>query len=282
MDRETIKCILTNGYNDDNTFLFHYTSLEACCSIIESRQLRMGNLSSTNDPLEFCGFPGPYFIGDVESADMARKYEEDKEAQNLRNRTVRILCFCQDFTYSELRKITPFINAPMPNFADNLLSKGWARARMWAQYADNHRGTCLVFNKAEFKEQFNKMEKGGVRLIENEITYTNILADFESAMTPEISETNLKEDFSEFYLDEKRLPFLFRKCEDFRDENEYRFCIIDKTLQSLGETVSVDIGDSLKAVILGAKVSPAIKIIPLFSRPIEQFRIQWHFGMPEL
>ena len=83
-------------------------------------------------------------------------------------------------------------------------------------------------------------------------------------------------------MDEKRLPFLFRKCEDFCDENEYRFCIIDKTLQSLGETVSVDIGDSLKAVILGAKVSPAIKIIPLFGEPIEEFRIRWDFGMPEL
>lgn len=238
----------------------------------------MGNLANTNDPLEFYGFPGPYFIGNIDLADMTRKYEKTKEAQNLRNRRVRILCFCQDSNIEPQQNG----NAPMQNFADNLLSKGWARTRMWAQYADNHRGVCLVFNKAEFQGQFKKMEKDGVRLMEKEITYTNSFADFKSAMTPEISETNLKEDFSEFYLDEKRLPFLFRKCGDFRDENEYRFCIIDKTLQSLGETVSVDIGDSLKAVILGAKVSPAIKIIPLFGEPIEQFRIWWDFGMPEL
>ena len=54
MERDEIKSILTNEYNND-TFLFHYTSLDACCSIIESKQLRMGNLANTNDPLEFCG-----------------------------------------------------------------------------------------------------------------------------------------------------------------------------------------------------------------------------------
>ena len=276
MERDEIKSILTNEYNND-TFLFHYTSLDACCSIIESKQLRMGNLANTNDPLEFCGFPSPCFIGDIETSDMAKKFSENQEAQNLRNKAIRILCFCQDFTYEELKegKYTQI-------FAANFLNKGWARVRMWAQYADNHKGACLVFDKAKFQQQFKKLEKDDVRLKEQKITYTNIFADFESIMTLEITEVDIEKDFSEFYLDEKRLSFLFRKCEDFHDENEYRFCIIDKTLQSLDEIVSIDIGNSLKAVVLGARVSHAIRIEPLFGNPIEQFRIKWNFGMPEL
>lgn len=31
--------------------------------------------------------------------------------------------------------------------------------------------------------------------------------------------------FEHFYLDEKRRKYLFQKCEDYRDENEYRFVL---------------------------------------------------------
>ncbi|MBD5407400.1 MAG: DUF2971 domain-containing protein [Treponema sp.] len=204
--------------------------------------------------------------------DISKIFSKNQEAQNLRNKVVRILCFCQNFTYEELRE-----GKYTQTFADNLLCKGWARVQMWAQYADNHKGTCLVFDKAKFQQQFKRLEKDGVRLKEQKITYTNNFSDFKSKMTPEI-----RKDISEFYLDEKRLSFLFRKCEDFHDENEYRFCIIDKTLESLDEIVSVDIGDSLEAVILGERVSQAIMIKPLFGNPIEQFRIKWNFGKSEL
>ena len=39
-------------------------------------------------------------------------------------------------------------------------------------------------------------------------------------------------------MDDK-LQYLFQKCEDYRDENEYRFCLIDKDLKSPNENLFV-------------------------------------------
>src|SRR5581483_6101293 len=40
--------------------------------------------------------------------------------------------------------------ANVPEY-DRRFGMGWARARMWEQYAENHTGVCLVFAKDAFK-----------------------------------------------------------------------------------------------------------------------------------
>ena len=38
---------------------------------------------------------------------------------------------------------------PSTRSPDEDYRRGYARPRMWEQYGDNHRGVCLVFDKAE-------------------------------------------------------------------------------------------------------------------------------------
>jgi Protein of unknown function (DUF2971) len=38
---------------------------------------------------------------------------------------------------------------------------GWARARMWEQYAERYRGVCLVFDKERLTQRFAEALEGG-------------------------------------------------------------------------------------------------------------------------
>lgn len=266
--------VLKNQYEGSDDLLFHYTSLNAACSILSSNKLRLSNLTNLNDPLEFCrpnGFSFNGFEIDMKKA-VRELYESLKEREN----KVRLLSFCRDFfTEGE------WDNKNNQSFSSNLIFKGWARTRMWAQYADNHRGVCLVFDKSEISEKFKELQNNHTKILEpQKITYTNDFSKVEDLMTRELNVKNSCGNFLHFCLDEERLNCLFIKCEDFRDENEYRFVLINNTLSSSAEDCYFDFGTSLKAIILGERFSPILK----FSLPsnIEQFKIIWNCGIPDL
>lgn len=266
---------LENKYGGSEELLFHYTSLEAACNILSSNKLRLGNLSNMNDPLEFCRPKGFGFNG--VNLDIGKAVRELETSLQERENKVRLICFCRDFFCQN----EEWNNTQNQNFSSNLTFKGWARCRMWAQYANNHKGVCLVFNKSEFDYEFKKLANNHTKILElHKITYTNNLSELESAMTDEVNVKNHNKDFLHFYLDDERIEYLFQKCEDFRDENEYRFALIDDTLDSPQKDYYFDFGTSLKAVILGEHFNPVLK----FSLPnnIELFKIYWNCGMPNL
>lgn len=256
----------------DDSFLYHYTSLSSACKIFESNSLKLSNLTNTNDPLEFlspekCGFSS---CGDI---DYKKVFQELILSGQKRRNYVRMLCFCKDlFCTSEEWK-----NEKNQDFADNLLFKGWARSRMWAQYADNHSGVCLVFDKDEFKKCFDSLANNDIEILKDKkIEYTNYISKLESAMSPK----GIQCDYSDFYLESDRKDFLFYKCEDYRDENEYRFCLINRALKSPDEAMFVNYGVSLKAVIFGQRFSTSLNLATPDN--VEQFKIKWKFGRPSL
>ena len=152
---------------------------------------------------------------------------------------------------------------------------------MWAQYADNHSGVCLVFDKAEFQKLFNALAGKDIEVIpDRKIDYTNYLTELETSMSNINTSRSTLSDYSDFYLGDDNKKYLFQKCQDYRDENEYRFCLINRSLRSPDEAMFVNYGSSLKAVILGQRFSYSLKIqVP---DGIEQFRIRWNYGRPSL
>lgn len=266
--------ILKNHYEGSDDLLFHYTSLNAACSILSSNRLRLSNLTNMNDPLEFCE-PNIFGFNGFE-IDMKKAMRELTVSLQERENKIRLICFCKDFYCKG-----EWNNENLQNYSSNLTFKGWARSRMWAQYADNHRGVCLVFNKSEFNDEFKKLANNHIKILEpQKITYTNYLNELESAMTDELNVKNHDSNFLHFYLDDERTKYLFQKSEDFRDENEYRFVLIDDNLDSSKTDKFIDFGTSLKAIILGGRFNPILK----FSLPsnIEQFKITWNCGIPDL
>lgn len=262
MGKESLESMLLSPriYSDcDFPLLFHYTSLEATCKIIESNNLKLGSLSRTNDPLEFCKFYDYELIGNLSGKEISKIRQEEEQAKA----ASRILCFCHDIIFhsDDKNKEYPLtIKETDQTICSNYLYKGWGKVRMWAQYADNHRGVCMVFDKDELLAEFEKLKNDGITTHHERINYSN--------------------DFSK--LDNRRfkgneINYLFQKCEDFRDENEYRFCTIGTK-----QEVSFDFGNSLKAIILGERVNYLIKINSPYCNSIKQLKIKWRCGLPIL
>lgn len=115
-------------------------------------------------------------------------------------------------------------------------------SRMWAQYADNHKGVCLVFDKKKLVEDFENSFKS--ELCEThcrKVEYTNNL-------------DSLKETLSQpcdSFLTLDKIQFLFLKCEDFKDEQEFRLLLINEKLKDENEIVSFSIANSICGVIPG-------------------------------
>ena len=123
---------------------------------------------------------------------------------------------------------------------------------MWAQYADNHAGVCLIFDKNEFKKRFEKIKEnsGNIEILpDREIEYSNFLTNLEVAMKDIRKGHDINQDYTNFYLEPERLQYLFQKCEDYRDENEYRFCLINRDLKNPDEQMFINYGSSLLGVM---------------------------------
>ena len=270
MKTNNIKNLLTDNFYVDS-LLYHYTTLDSACKIINSNSLRLSSLSKTNDPLEFLN--PKLFVFDSEIDRRDKIYKDLKLSLEERKRFVRFFCFSidSDFNKNEDRHCQTFHN--------NYFLKGWARNRMWVQYAENHKGVCLVFDKENFIKQFNLQKTDGVEILKpQKINYTNNFEDLENDMTNITSEIIGKTNFRNFFLDNDRKKYIFQKCEDYRDENEYRFALIDRNIKNKDDEKYVDFGTSLKAVILGQNFSQKKKLeLP---QNVSQFQINWECGYP--
>lgn len=84
-----------------------------------------------------------------------------------------------------------------------------------------------------------------------------------------------------------KIDYLFQKCEDFEDEQEFRLLLINKKLKDSKEIVSFSIANSICGVITGAKFPKENeltlqKAIKCCNPEIKHFYISWHYGMPDL
>ena len=268
---------LKNWSSGDESLLYHYTTLSSACKILENQSLKLSNLTNTNDPLEFSFFNSLECCwGEIDEKKVFRELEVSRKR---REAFVRMICFCID----KYCKQEDWNNEKNQNYADNLLFKGWARSRMWAQYADNHAGVCLIFDKNKFKKRFEKIKEnsGNIEILpDREIEYSNFLTNLEVAMKDIRKGHDINQDYTNFYLEPERLQYLFQKCEDYRDENEYRFCLINRDLKNPDEQMFINYGSSLLGIIYGQRFNNIIKL--LIPEEVEQYRINWRYGKPEI
>ena len=258
---------------DSLQYVFHYTTYSSALGILLSHQMRLGSLINMNDPLEFQDHHGEglVFHGNPSNEFLASKIQNFENAVTEKEKTVRLVSFSVD---------APFFNQPngcQENFFNNL-SKGWARSRMWAQYADNHKGVCLIFEKDNLEKAFRSaFNSESCKVFCKKVNYTNDL-------------TALKDTLSkscESFLTLDKIEFLFQKCEDFRDEQEFRLLLINKALKDVKEVVSFPIKGSLCGAIMGARFpkeneATLKKAMECCDSEIRLFSIWWDYGEPKL
>ena len=125
---------LYNPHFNTEAYLYHYTSIEKAAMILDGDSLKFSKISKANDTLE-----------SKPRVNIENLSKDDIEAIIQHFRTInenylQILCFSQD------QALFPDQVSEKTYYCD-YSGRGFALPRMWAQYATNNNGVCLVFDK---------------------------------------------------------------------------------------------------------------------------------------
>jgi hypothetical protein len=251
--------------------LFHYTSLRAGLeSILPTFKFRMGNYRDTNDPRE----SKLNFMFRVTTSGPGNDFETENKAWAEVDKVhslMRVACFTRDDRHAE--------------FAE---TRGFGCSRMWAQYAERHRGVCLGFQKDLLTSAFKCALNTADRLFDGPVRYC-ILAmeqhqeiaasDIDGDLVNNIGASEAIAQHLRNYKDD----LLFKKSKDWEDEKEYRWVYV---AQDESDEVLISLGNSPRCVILGLDF-PDPYLPSLFElcrdRSIELYRMTWswtHLGLP--
>jgi hypothetical protein len=225
--------IFTYEIGPDEDYLYHYTGSTTLALILDSGSLRLGPYANTNDPRENREWLASMGVnaefedihGEVDYFSLARQLDAA-----LRQRA-RLVCMTQD--------------RPRESHMSTF-HRGWARARMWSQYAEGHRGACLVFNR-DCLDAAIRGAVGGATLLCRAVQYTD---DFDSARGLHVSAEEILESGAQEVA--KRIiaaqgeELFFEKNPDWATESEYRYVAVGESVPEF-----VDVRSCLSGIVLG-------------------------------
>jgi hypothetical protein len=221
----------TDRFLRSDDALYHYTkNYTALEKILFYDSLKFGSFINSNDPFEY-GSKWPIYLyinNSIESGIQKGRPNQKKV-----------------FAIDEfIKKNVHFLSFTASK--NNIV--GYDHPRMWAQYADNHSGVCLVFSKNALKRElsgkYNEFD-----VLHDYVSYQRNIINYNELLT-EINNLSIDEQsIKNFLLRNKNL--LFYKPSDYQDENEFRI-ILQRNESS---DFSVPITNSLKAIILGDRYS---------------------------
>jgi hypothetical protein len=222
------------------------------------------------DPLEYQDIPLMLRYSDTSASDRLPLREAQQVIRDIRAQ-MRVLSLTMDATGYEDERLRAF-------------GRGYARPRMWENYAEAHHGVCLAFSAncltGPFREAVGchgavsvgpvKYTEGGFVVSEARVIDANGLTD---ANAPE----RLTKHVMKFHD-----HFWFLKLLDWETEYEYRIVLF-----SPGGSGPIDVafGACLRAIILGERVGDSLLLRALehgaaFGVPV--VRLCWDSGRPSV
>ena len=220
-------------------YLYHYCSFDKALKILITNSLRFSNLNNLNDTTE-C--KPKIHVGN-------ENYKNILNFCNNINNYINICCFSTDDTSIEPHtKNSDF-------YPNDYLGRGFALARMWAQYSSDNTGVCLIFNRIKL-----------LKLIDNR-THWNKLVKYCNYKQPVfkfnakiISDYNITQQkkyrpatFKKFlcenddYIDYN----YFYKLKDWENEHEFRIILFNDIRTN---TCIENISGCLEGIIVGEKI----------------------------
>jgi hypothetical protein len=255
--------------HEPGLWLGHYTTAAIAFEhIIPNGELRMSPYRAMRDPVEnkFL-LPMTGWAGDPSPRPELDWAEAVKLCQEARER-VRLLSLTQDTTdFDE---------------AERRFGCCWARPRTWEQYADAHRGVCLVFEREALEQALSN--ELGEKLVLGEVEYTAggvALTDADTLIDARIFDESTRRQAVLDYLEAHRAELFFLKTDDWRSEHEFRAVLFDVA----DDYAFTSYGDALRAVVIGEKfpdwqVAGAQALAD--ERGVELRRAHWFQGRPWL
>lgn len=238
---------------DNDKYLYHYTSVEKAIKILFYNTLQFGNIASTNDIFE-----------QKPKLSFSKEFEDDVELINkekiiekyfLEHRNkIQILCFSQD-------SHTPNDDSTLSKYLKlaNVIGRGFALPRMWAQYATNNEGVCFIINKQKL---IDKLDREGFVYINRDVEYVQQYSTFQiNSQDIELLYNKIQNkavdvmaemmrDSSSKYV---RYNY-FSKLNDWSTENEYRILILYNGPSNEKAKIK-DAFDFIEAMIIGNNTS---------------------------
>lgn len=237
----------------DKEYLFHYTRSENYRKILDNQTLLFNNIHKTNDPYENKKFD---FFDITEIRKDEKSYETDDEIRwffnqlnRIKNRIVRSLSLSKGvYNFNTLNEK----NRP-----------GYFLPRMWAQYGNNSKGVCFVFDKAKLLEQLKANLDDRYHFFDGSIEYRDITEETYSLSLEKIIKNRRNEVFGYKSANKQELmikniiknihDYYFVKDTDWKGENEYRVIIINKkgNKNTEAEIVKIEMDKVIECVIIG-------------------------------
>lgn len=229
-----------------NKYVYHYTRWERLLDIAQSG-FRLGPLASMNDPREskdwYFSTGGPRGVPSPDAKIL------DKEVADYKAR-VRIGSFSKDSMYGN---------------ADNVGRRGYGHPRMWAQYAGNHTGVCVIFDRRKLdsaiRQRYPVEQNAWIHCAE--VEYIESARQDPANHVIEVDEGQDVDVAVKNYFLHNGHKVFFTKHIDWKDEQECRWVYYDDsgkpdTKQSCNEKQFADVrGGAVAALVLGADFADA-------------------------
>ena len=231
----------------------------------------MGSMAETNDPRE----SKDWQFGQGTRTGFSEESEDEwvalEKETTLAKQYCKIICFSTDTAESEGMNV------------DHIWERGYCQPRMWAQYADNHRGVCLVFDRNELRACLEQSLLAGAPLFEGQVRYRNLSQAPSLANNPFILDYDLLKSIGSeqtilAHIKHYWRELFFEKAIDWSQEREFRWLLWDRE----HDQHLFPFGSALKGIVLGMSF-PEEKLPELM--PFENIdigQLNWKNGTPEV
>ena len=207
-----------------NQFLYYYTTAETLYKILDNRCIKTSKYNSVNDL-------------DEANLDCLNGNLKTWEVEKYINDNCHFISFVYDYI-----KIKVII-------------EGLQHPRMWAQYANNSEGACIIINKKKFLNKCRRA-RGNRNVLLGKVRYTWSKLSQER---PEIVSSFCQNSTAEMIVRKYRNKTFFTKHVDWEQEHEKRLCIIGNREQDM---ISID--GCIEGICLGKNfINDSSRIVKL-------------------
>lgn len=191
--------------------LFHFTKFESFLKILEDMTLLPSSFGNLNDMNE----------GNVHNMNMNNNFLVMYNAEKYIKERCHILSFSQNYNINEFEQ------------------EGTNHPAMWAHYAENSNGVCIVLDKEAF------VKKNNAVLSSHFNKFEDVVYDIFNTPNDEVINYNAKTP--EEFIKNNWKALFFIKHKDWENEDEHRLFIMD-----YDGKLSID--GCIKYVVLGRKL----------------------------
>jgi hypothetical protein len=247
--------------------VFHYTKKDTAIEkIFFEKKIRLGQLAFTNDPRE-------------SKTRLFLDKEDHKPNEDFLSKLGLITHEVNDILSKEWKILCLSQNHPDYEGGTDIFRRGDCRPRMWANYAENHRGICLRFDGAKLNQQIENQLGESSTVFHGPVIY-----DDKRAITVEridyskIEKIGVRNAMRTYLLENWGENFLV-KAEDWKTEYEYRWLVHNK--EDRPEYISIE--GVLTGVLIGVDFPKAyIPLVKEFCSDlgIPAGKILWQNGNP--